>query len=84
MCSLRWAEDSLHVTPALAYGASVARAMLLRSSPKQSPVARGLLRPDKNIRDGIGKSKCPPRNDMVIQEKAGRLSSPCFFYRGRF
>jgi hypothetical protein len=65
MYSLRWAAGNrLHVTPALAYGASVARAMFFR--PKQSPhLMRGLLRPNKSIRDGIGRSKSPPRNDRA-------------------
>ena len=33
--------------------------------PKQFPNNRRLLRPDKSIRDGIGKGRCPPRNDIM-------------------
>lgn len=33
---------------------------------------RGLLRPDKSIRDGVGKSKCPPHNDICTVEKIYR------------
>ena len=39
--------------------------LLKRNIAKNS----GLLRPDKSIRDGIGKSKCPPRNDICTVEK---------------
>ena len=43
--------------------------MSLRGAPAFSrsslQITRGLLRPDKSIRDGIGKNKCHPRNDMM-------------------
>ena len=60
-------------------GNVVARAVLSRRGPKQSPHRWGLLRPDRSIRDGIAKNtpalvrlkphgarESAPRNDMII------------------